>query len=295
MTRFDVLSLGGLPAPDVIEELDYEVLLDEGKAKFSEFWEILRAENPGLVEFDTLMIESEQVTIWLEALAYRETLLRARVNDAARAVMVRFAKGADLENLAALFPVVRQPGETDERLLERLLLAPEAYSVAGPYGAYRFFAMTAAPSVKSVAVFKEGVGDDEKIVVVPLDGAGDGVPSQETLDAIRVALDPETSIPATAVVVVRAPTVDAYDVTAQLLIPHGADANVILAEAEKSLRAYADKRHKGGVKVYRNGLIAALKVSPVEDVTLSEPLADVEPAMDAAAWLDQVSLAAAVI
>ena len=49
----------------------------------------------------------------LETAAARETLLRARINDAAKANLVAFAGGGDLDHLAGFYDVVRLGGEAD--------------------------------------------------------------------------------------------------------------------------------------------------------------------------------------
>jgi phage-related baseplate assembly protein len=56
----------------------------------------------------------------LEENCYRELLLRQRVNEAARAVMVAYSVGSDLDQLAANFNV------------ERLTITPEDDSVVPP-------------------------------------------------------------------------------------------------------------------------------------------------------------------
>ncbi|MDB0554564.1 baseplate assembly protein, partial [Ralstonia solanacearum] len=95
----------------------------------------------------TLALESEPVTKLLQENAYRELVWRQRVNDAARAVMLAFAEGDDLEQLAANFDVQRltitpaddstvppTPAvmEGDDSLRERAQEAFEGLSVAGP-------------------------------------------------------------------------------------------------------------------------------------------------------------------
>ena len=76
------IDLSGLPAPAVVEPLDAEAIIAEAKA-----W--LLAVMPSLA--DTLDLESEPVTKLIELLSYRELLVRARVNDGARATMLATA------------------------------------------------------------------------------------------------------------------------------------------------------------------------------------------------------------
>ena len=97
-------DLATLPAPQIIEPLDFEQILADLKADILD-----RA--PELAE--VLALESDPIVKLLEACAYRELLYRARVNDAARAHLLAFATGGDLDHLAAQYGVTRQDGEAD--------------------------------------------------------------------------------------------------------------------------------------------------------------------------------------
>ncbi len=93
---FTAVDLSQLPAPDVVELLDYETILAAMLAD-------LRARDAA---FDAL-VESDPAFKILEVAAFRELLLRQRVNEAARGVMLAYAAGSDLDQLAALFGVQR--------------------------------------------------------------------------------------------------------------------------------------------------------------------------------------------
>ncbi|MGE5509933.1 MAG: baseplate J/gp47 family protein [Bacteroidota bacterium] len=157
MARFNAIDLSQLAAPPVVEVLDYEDILASIMADFVTRYP----------DYDVAELESDPAKKVLEVVAYRELLLRARVNDAAKAVMVAFARGADLEHLSALFGVERlvvqeaDPDatpplpeilETDDSLRERTQLSLEAYSTAGPYGGYLFYAISVA-GVKDAGVY----------------------------------------------------------------------------------------------------------------------------------------------
>ena len=139
-----MMDLQTLPAPRVVEELSFEVILAAAKADFAER---MRPHLPAID--DILALESDPVVKLLESHAYRELLFRARVNDAARAHLLAFATGADLDHLAALFGVLRMPGETDERLRTRLRLRVAALGAQGTREHYEFHAMTASPLVRA--------------------------------------------------------------------------------------------------------------------------------------------------
>lgn len=91
--------------------------------------------------------------------------------------------------------------EGDENYKERIQLAPESFSVAGPIGAYRFWAKTAHQSIIDVAVLRV---TPAYVNVYPLTTTGD--PSQGILDAVAAILSDEDIRPLCDEVVVAAPT-----------------------------------------------------------------------------------------
>lgn len=143
------VDLSLIAAPEVVETIDFEAQLAQRKARFIEL-------APELA--DLMDLESEPAVKLLEEASYDEILLRTRVNEAAKAVMLAYATGANLDHLAALYGVSRlttSPGdpdaippvaptlETDDALRARVQMAPEGFSTAGPSGAYRFHALSA--------------------------------------------------------------------------------------------------------------------------------------------------------
>ncbi len=139
-----MIDLQTLPAPSVVETLSYEVILAAAKADFAER---MRPHLPAIDEI--LSLESDPVVKLIESHAYRELLIRARINDAARAHLLAFAAGSDLDQLAALFGVARMPAETDDRLRARLQLKIAALGAQGTGQHYEFHAMTASPQVRT--------------------------------------------------------------------------------------------------------------------------------------------------
>jgi len=90
MGSFTPIDLSKLPAPDVIETLDFESLLTDYINDFV-------ARNPNYAT----LLESDPAIILMQVVAYREMLLRARINEAAKANMLAYATKGDLDNLAA--------------------------------------------------------------------------------------------------------------------------------------------------------------------------------------------------
>ena len=144
------IDLSQLPPPVVVEPLDFETLFAQRKARFL----ALCPEDQREQYARTLELESEPITMILEENCYRELLLRQRVNESARAVMVAYATDSDLDNLAANFnverlvvtpeddsviPPVPAVMESDTDLRTRTPEAFEGMSVAGPTAAYEFW------------------------------------------------------------------------------------------------------------------------------------------------------------
>ncbi|AOE85830.1 baseplate assembly protein [Pseudomonas sp. TCU-HL1] len=157
------IDLTQLPAPAVIEPLDYEQILTARKQRLIALYP---AEQQHEVA-SQLELDSDPRVKLLQESSYRELILRERINAGVRAVLLAYSSGSDLENLAAFYGVRRllitpentattppTPAvwEADTSLRSRTQLAMEGFSTAGPAGAYRFHALSADGAVKDVAV-----------------------------------------------------------------------------------------------------------------------------------------------
>ncbi|WP_027853045.1 baseplate assembly protein [Marinobacterium litorale] len=291
MTGFSAIDLARLPSPEVVESLDYEAIL-------AAMLEDLRSRAPGF----SALVESDPVYKILEVAAYRELLLRARINDASRAVMLAYARGADLDNLAAFFGVERQlidPGdaeaippvppryESDDRLRKRVQLSLEGHSTAGPVGSYVFHSLAASPRVKDVDVTSPEPG---KVVVTVLSTEGIGMPDDALLAAVAQRLGAESVRPLTDQVRVQKPRILKYRVEAELRLYEGPDAEVVRQAAEAAARDYVARHHLLGNDITLSGLYAALHQPGVQRVVLQQPTRDLVIAPQEAAWCTQVSV-----
>jgi phage-related baseplate assembly protein len=211
------------------------------------------------------------------------------VNDAAKAVLVPFAIGADLDNLASFFGVDRAASEDDTSLRFRLISAPDAFAAAGPIGAYVFHAKTASPLfVKDVGVRSPTPG--AVLVSILSREPGKGTPSFDLLQTVRARLNRPDIKPLTVALTVQGASITSIDVTLTLLIPPGPDPVIIRNVAEKAIRAYAEERHAVG-KIWRwKGLVAAAKVPGVEDVAQFMPLTDIDPGLDGAVFMNSLTI-----
>lgn len=256
MSVFSAIDLSALPAPEVVESLDFETILSEMLAD-------LQARDSSF----TALVESDPAYKILEVAAYREVNLRQRVNDAAKAVMLAYSTGTDLDNLAALTPLARDDGETDGDFRVRTQLAPEGFSTAGPDGAYKFHAL-AVSGVVDVAVDSPNPGE---VVVYILAEGGDGTASADLISAVNAALSADDIRPLTDFVSVESAGIVAYQVTATLHILSGPSADSVADAAQESLEAYVADRHSLGLGVALSGIFSALHVSGVQSVELTTP------------------------
>lgn len=271
---FTAVDLSRLPAPQVVEELDVEGV-------YVEMRDALSALLPDL-ELD---LESDPINKLLQVCAYREVLLRKRVNDAARANMLAYAQKGDLDNLGALLGVSRlmlDPGdavlgieptmESDTDFRRRIQLSPEGFSVAGPEGAYIYHALSSSPEAKDASATSPEPGD---VVVTVLSRIGDGMASQELIDRVMASLSAESVRPMTDRVTVQGAEIISYAVRAVLYTFSGPDSSVVIAEALRRLEDYVAESHRIGRDVPLSALYAQLHAEGVQRVVLLEPTADI--------------------
>lgn len=285
------IDLSQLPAPTVVETLDYESVLAALQADFT-------ARYPAF----TAALESEPVLKLLEVAAWRELIVRGRVNDAARACMLAYALGADLEHLAALYgvqrllldagdptavPPVPPTYESDTRLRARTQLALEGFSTAGPVGAYEFWALSADAHVLDVSVQSPVPG---QVLVTVLDSRGNGTPDAALLAAVLTTLSAEDVRPLTDQVLVQAAEIVPYTITAALTVYPGPDAATVRVAAAAATTAYAASVHRLGYDVTLSGLYAALHQPGVQRVALMAPAADLVLAAHQASWCTAVTV-----
>lgn len=274
---FTAVDLSLLPFPAVVEVLTFEQVLAAMLAD-------LQARDPAF----TALVESDPAFKVLEVAAYRETLIRQRVNEAAKAVTLAYAAGADLDQIAARYNVARltldagDPDavppvpptyETDTDLRRRVQLAFEGLSTAGPLGAYLFHALGADPDVADVAAVSDTPG---VVDVYVLSRGASGVPSPSVLAAVDATLSSETIRPLTDQVNVFAVETVPYTVEATVEVYSGPDADVVVAASDASVQAYVTAQRRIGLPVTRSGLFAALHQPGVRNVTLTQPAADID-------------------
>lgn len=288
---FTAVDLSQLPFPDAVESLNYETILT---AMLSD----LQARDP---QFSAL-VESDPAFKIMEVCAYREVLLRQRVNEAVKAITLAYAEKADLDQIAARYDVERllliaedlttTPAtlavyEDDDSLRRRVQLSFEGFSTAGPEGAYVFHALGADADVLDVSINSSTPG---VVSVAVLSRESNGTPSVDLLAAVSATLSENDVRPLTDNVNVAAGVVINYTVNASMVLFDGPDAAVVIETARAAMEAYAAASHRLGRDVTRAGIYSALMAPGVQNVVISSPPADVVTAWNQAAYCLGINL-----
>lgn len=279
------VDLSLLPPPNVVETLDFETIFKE-----------MLSELVALDATYSALVESDPGFKLLQVAAYRELLLRQRVNDATKAVMLAYATGSDLDQIAANYGIIRllitpadnttippTPAvyESDADLRFRTGLALEAYSTAGSIGAYTFHALSASGDCKYVAVKNITPGT---VNVAILSRTGSGAAPDSTLSAVESALSAETVRPVADTVVVTSARVLNYTITAVLDLYSVVGKDEVLSASINALRSYEAEQHRLGRDITLSGLYAALHVPGVKKVIIISPLSDIVVKWDEVAY-----------
>jgi phage-related baseplate assembly protein len=257
------LNIADLPPPEVVEELDFEAILSVAAAD-------LVARFPAIA--GVIGLESEPARKLLEVVAFRETLTRARINDAARANLLAFAVGSDLDHLAAFYDVIRVDGESDDRLRLRIILAISGRSTGGTADRYRFVAMTASIDVRDAIVYRAGTSPVVHVAI--FSHSAGGVPSPLLLEAVRQALNASNVRMVNDTIEVRSAVSQTINVTADVwLLPSAEYA--VFEGMEAALRAAFDLEAGLGFDLNRAWLTARLMQAGVQRVAIITPASDV--------------------
>ncbi|CNF51142.1 baseplate J/gp47 family protein [Yersinia mollaretii] len=278
-----IIDLSQLPAPLVIESLDFESLFAIRK---EEFIALYPADQQDAVRL-TLSFESEPIVKLLQESTYRELLLRQRVNEGAQAVMVAHAIGSDLDHLGAnngiarltitaanpdAIPPTAAVMESDDDFRVRIPQAFEGLSVAGPTGAYEYHARSADGRIADASAISPSPAC---VTVTVLSREGNGVAAQDLLDKVFTVLNDENVRPVADRLTVNSADVVEYQIDATLYFYPGPEAEPIRAAAEARLQSYISTQRRLGRDIRLSAIYAALHVEGVQRVELVAPLADV--------------------
>ena len=294
----ELVDLSKLDAPKVLEDLDFESLLADRKTEFIALFP--QDERPFWQA--RLSLESEPITKLLQEVVYLQLMERNRINNAAKATMLAYASGSNLDVIAANYNVKRQviqeannnvtpkiPEilEDDTSLRLRTQLAFEGLSVAGPRSAYIFHALSAHPDVADVSVVSP---QPANVTVTILSRNVQGEAEESLLNVVRAKLNDDDIRPIGDRVIVQSAVIQSYEIRAKLHLYRGPEYEPIKAAALKKLTAYTEEKHRLGRDISLSGIYAALHLEGVQRVELISPTADIVLPSSKSAYCTAINL-----
>jgi len=259
----------------VIEPLSFETIFSELQTEFQSRYPDYSA-----------LSASDPAMKLLEVAAYREVLLRNRINTAAKASLLAFATGSDLDHLAAFYGVTRLMDETDEGLRLRTRQRIIGFANAGGAAHYRYWALSASPEVADVEVDSPAPGRVRISVLAK--GEADTVPDA-VLDAVRAVVLRDDIRVLTDTVEVVAAELMPVTVHARLWLYPDAPLETlaaIQAVFTSTLAAYAGL----GWDLTRSWIVGQLQRAGVHKVELLSPTTDIRVAANQAVRLASLNL-----
>lgn len=287
-----IVDLSALPAPQVLEDLDFEEIFQADLTTFMSH----------MGDGWNAPLESDPVTKLLEVGAYRTLLNRARVNDAAKALLLAYAQGSDLDQLAAnvqlrrlvvraadpnSVPPIEELLEEDDALRERIELVYEGLTTAGPRNSYILHARNASGQVADATAESPSPA---MVDVTVLSFDDEGAASAELLAQVAAYLNDDEVRPVADRLTVRSAEILHYRIEAVLhMVGNGPENEATLAECRRRLQAWINPRRRLGIEVARSGIDAQLHISGVARVELVG-WQDIRPTKGQAAWCDEFTV-----
>lgn len=289
------VDFNNLAKPDMIEALSFEDILEDRKQALIARFNIDEQESIRAI----LSRESEPLTKFLEENAYRELVLRSRINSAARACLLAYATGTDLDHIAANFNIERLitiPAtkdtaavyESDEVFRLRVQRAFDRLSVAGPESAYKYHCLSADGRVADVAVISPSPAV-VNIAILQADSQT-GEASDELVGIVNRAVNAENVRPIADRVSVQSAQIQPYRIRAKLYITKEPEASSVLATATTKTRAYTESKNRIGRSVRLTAIHHCLHIDGVARIELIEPKADIAIAALQAAYCESIDI-----
>lgn len=277
-----------LPVPNLIQELDYERILNERKEKFISLYESSEQE----AWRNILNRESDPVVKILQENAYLELFYKNKCNADARSLLLAYAEGSDLDHLAlteyglirliitpadnSVVPPLPAISESDERLKERCLLQFDGMNTAGSSNAYKFFTLSSDGRVDGIKVYSHIDTPYLLDIIISQVDSQTGESTQELIDIVQHALDPEHVRPVCDRPIVKSSIAAPYQISARLFVGKNAEDSLLLEAANIRIANYIQKARKNGQSIRLSALYAALHIDGINRVIIDAPAADIE-------------------
>ena len=264
-----------------------------------------KVEEAVLGEYESItgrtLARGDPVRLFLLTIANIIILQMNAINETGKQNLLRYAKGDNLDHLGAFMGVDRTPAaagalatlvdpvpyvavventtvseggadvQDDDSYREDIHIAPESFSVAGPAGAYEYFAKRASALITDVSVTSPSPGEVE---VRPLLEGGE-IPGEELLDAVEGVLSADDVRPLTDHVTVLDPEKKEYAVkfTYYISRDNQAQAETIRQAVETAAADFqAWQKEKLGRDINPSELIARIVRAGAKRVEVESPV-----------------------
>lgn len=281
--RLTEADLAQLPAPKIVETLNYEEIVSSCK---EDLQAVLDQDYPALGVQVRELPESDPLSKILEILSYRELHMRQRINETTRDCLLSSATGDGMQNLASW--LIGRQDELPEVMRRRVLEEFDAYHTAGTPAAYRHFAAAVAPDqIKDVHVAASQA--EVNVTLLPhnadmADRAQRADENQQLVAAVQATLAQDTIRPIGHWVKVKMATLHRYRVKARLGVRDMPGIGEVAQASRNAVIRYTGAQYSLGKPVLESALLAAVFQPGVKYAILDEPQADLRVAADAAAF-----------
>ncbi|MDE5064331.1 baseplate assembly protein [Wolbachia endosymbiont of Drosophila tristis] len=249
---------------------------------FEEIFSRMKEELISRDESFTALVESDSAMKVLEVAAWRELLLRQRINEAVKSNLLKFATGEDLDNLAEFYGVERQKEEDDERFRKIIKAKIIGWSTGGSKEHYRYHALSADSRVKDALVESPIPGK----VQVSILSTELSTLQEELLEIVKNQLNREDVRILTDTVEVVSCNMIEIDIHSKISIKR---PDIIETVKKKFIEKFGTTKRLGW-KVTRSWIIANLFMEGVENVELIEPRKDIVVKGNESAFLKSLNV-----
>lgn len=256
MSTTTSLDLDTLPPPEIVQTSTFQAI-------YQELLQVFAALDP---EYE-LFLHSDPAVKVIQAFAYREYLLRGRINQVALSNLLAFATGADLDQLAAFYGVTRLEGEADNDLRERTRLRIIGFSAAGPSAGYKFYATTASNQVRDANISSPQPGI---VQVAILSNLGDGTADQDLLDTVQAVVGADNVRVLTDTVQVVPATILPIDLEVDVWLEPDTPEEVLQTAIDNFPLTF-DQHRALGQDITLSWVIAQFQVKGVHRVQIAMP------------------------
>ncbi|XXQ68947.1 baseplate assembly protein [Neisseriaceae bacterium B1] len=277
------IDLTQLPAPDAIEQFDFETIFARKKQQLI----ALCPENIRAVIAATLELESEPLTIDLQQQAYSELLVRQRINEATRANFLALATGADLDHIGASRGLARkiiqaaddtqtppkpEIKESDAAFRKRIQMHPEKFAAAGPRAAYVAHAL----DIDDVADANPTRPVAGTVRVYIKSYSNQGIAKAGLLEKVQQYLSAEDKRPLCDTVEVQAARARDITIEYETEFESGPDKTLVAAKQQADLNAVIAANAGLSGSLALSKIIGALDTVGAKKIKLIQPQTDIQ-------------------